>query len=292
MDREGHCDSSLGAGSTGSGSRMPPQHVIKTTAHRGICGLMLEPWMVLYFLHEPSYNLWVKNNGKKTIHSSARNGHVAVVKALLSKEKWILNWRDKKGQTTLHMAVKGQSVDVVNELILSNPTLAIIIDERIIQALIKGKRMKWDAINKPGKTALDVAEKARNLEIAAILKEHGVLTAKNMKLALPMYSAKELKQIVSDIKHDVHNQLEHTFQTQKSEEHSEASEQNKMHTEGLNNTINSTMVVVILIATVTFAAILILPGQYADNLKEVPPGYLIEERMIAPQPPFCHFLHI
>ncbi|KAH0635727.1 hypothetical protein KY289_035642 [Solanum tuberosum] len=263
----------------------------------------------------------------------------AVVKAPLSRKEGILNWRDKKGQTTLHMAVKVQSVDVVNERILSDPTLATIIDRKgntalhiamrkghvevesnictifdvqmktknsflvksstnypnnyvpIVQALVKDKRMKWDAINKPGETALVVAEKAQNSEIAAILKEHGVLTAKNMKLALPTRSAKELKQIVSDIKHDVHNQLEHTFQTQKRVKNI-AKRLNKMHTEGLNNAINSTTVVVVLIATVTFAAIFNLPGQYTDNLKEVPPGYSIGEGRIPPQPHFCHFLHI
>ncbi|WMV44907.1 hypothetical protein MTR67_038292 [Solanum verrucosum] len=196
------------------------------------------------------------------------------------------------------MAVKVQSVDVVNERILSDPTLATIIDRKgnpalhiamrkgrveIVQALVKDKRMKWDAINKPGDTAL-VVEKGRNSEIAAILKEHSVLTAKNMKLALPTRSAKELKQIVSDIKHDVHNQLEHTFQTQKRVKNI-AKRLNKMHTEGLNNAINSTTVVVVLIATVTFAAIFNLQGQYTDNLKEVPLGYSIGEGRIAPQPP-------
>ncbi|KAH0640994.1 hypothetical protein KY285_037580 [Solanum tuberosum] len=263
---------------------------------------------VVNFLLETNSSLATipKNNGKTTLHSTARNGHVAVVKALLSRKEGILNWRDKKGQTTLHMAVKVQSVDVVNERILSDPTLATIIDRKgntalpiamrkgrveIVQALVKDKRMKWDAINKPGETALVVAEKARNSEIAAILKEHGVLTAKNMKLALPTRSAKELKQIVSDIKHDVHNQLEHTFQTQKRVKNI-AKSLNKMHTEGLNNAINSTTVIVVLIATVTFAAIFNLPGQYTDNLKEVPPGYSIGEGRIAPQPPFCHFLHI
>ncbi|XP_055812357.1 ankyrin repeat-containing protein At5g02620-like [Solanum dulcamara] len=260
---------------------------------------------VVNFLLETNSSLATipKNNGKTALHSSARNGHVAVVKALLSKEEGILNWIDKKGQTALHMAVKGQSVDVVNELIQSDPSLATIIDGKgntalhiatrkgrveIVQALVKDKRMKWDAINKSGETALDVAEKARNSVIAAILKEHGVLTAKNMKLALPTRSAKELKQTVSDIKHDVHNQLEHTFQTQKRVKNI-AKRLNKMHSEGLNNAINSTTVVAVLIATVTFAAIFNLPGQYTDNPKDVPPGYSIGEGKIAPQPPFAIF---
>lgn len=260
---------------------------------------------VVNFLLEINSNLATipKNNGKTALHSSARNGHVAAVKALLSKEEGILNWRDKKGQTALHMAVKGQSVDVVNELIQSDPALATIIDGKgntalhiatrkgrveIVQALVKDKQMKWDAINKSGETALDTAEKARNSEIAAILKEHGILTAKNMKLELPTRSAKELKQTVSDIKHDVHNQLEHTFQTQKRVKNI-AKRLNKMHSEGLNNAINSTTVVAVLIATVAFAAIFNLPGQYTDNPKDVPPGYSLGEGRIAPQPAFAIF---
>ncbi|XP_009599077.1 ankyrin repeat-containing protein At5g02620-like [Nicotiana tomentosiformis] len=260
---------------------------------------------VVNFLLETNSSLATipKNNGKTALHSSARNGHVAVVKALLSKEEGILNWRDKKGQTAFHMAVKGQSVDVVNELIQSDPSLATIIDGKgntalhiatrkgrveIVQALVKDKRMKWDVINKSGETALDIAEKGRQSEIATILKEHGILSAKNMKLVLPTRSAKELKQTVSDIKHDVHNQLEHTFQTQKRVKNI-AKRLNKMHLEGLNNAINSTTVVAVLIATVAFAAIFNLPGQYVDNREHIPPGYLLGEGNIAPQLPFAIF---
>lgn len=63
-----------------------------------------------------------------------------------------------------------------------------------------------------------------------------------------------------------------------------------MHTEGLNNAINSTTVVAVLIATVAFAAIFSVPGQYADDPAHVPPGLSLGEANIAPKPPFMIFI--
>ncbi|XP_019159287.1 PREDICTED: ankyrin repeat-containing protein At5g02620-like [Ipomoea nil] len=239
-----------------------------------------------------------RNNGKTALHASARNGHVEVVKALLSKEHRIATWSDKKGQTALHMAVKGQSVEVVNELVMSEASLATMVDAKgntalhiaarkgrleIVKALLKHKEIRGEAINKSGETALDTAEKNGQSEIAALLKEHGFQTA-----SVPKRSAKELKQTVSDIKHDVHDQLVHTRQTQR-RVHKIAKRLNKMHSEGLNNAINSTTVVAVLIATVAFAAIYNLPGQYADDPKTNPPALSPGEARIAPQPPFTVF---
>nr|GMD34932.1 ankyrin repeat-containing protein At5g02620-like [Ipomoea batatas] len=245
-----------------------------------------------------------RNNGKTALHASARNGHVEVVKALLSKEHRIATWSDKKGQTALHMAVKGQSVEVVNELVVSEESLATMVDAKgntalhiaarkgrleIVKTLLKHKGISGEAINKSGETALDTAEKNGQSEIAALLKENGFQSAKDLKVALPKRSAKELKQTVSDIKHDVHDQLVHTRQTQRRVQKI-AKRLNKMHSEGLNNAINSTTVVAVLIATVAFAAIYNLPGQYADNPKTDPPALSPGEARIAPQSPFTVFI--
>lgn len=123
-------------------------------------------------------------------------------------------------------------------------------------------------------------------DIAAILLEYGVLSAKALKpQANP---ARELKQTVSDIKHEVHYQLEHTRQTRKRVQ-GIAKRLNKMHAEGLNNAINSTTVVAVLIATVAFAAIFTVPGQYADDPENVPTGLSLGEANIAPTPSFLIF---
>uniref|UniRef100_A0A2P2JNR9 Uncharacterized protein MANES_09G088500 n=1 Tax=Rhizophora mucronata TaxID=61149 RepID=A0A2P2JNR9_RHIMU len=63
-----------------------------------------------------------------------------------------------------------------------------------------------------------------------------------------------------------------------------------MHTEGLNNAINSTTVVAVLIATVAFAAIFQVPGQYADERDSLAPAQSLGEAQIAPKPEFMIFI--
>ncbi|KAK8964015.1 Ankyrin repeat-containing protein [Platanthera guangdongensis] len=137
-------------------------------------------------------------------------------------------------------------------------------------------------INKTGETALDIAERAGNSEVATILKEHGVQSAETIR---PTHPAHELKQTVSDIKHGVQSQLQHTHQTSR---HvlGIAKRLKKLHREGLNNAINSTTVVAVLIATVAVAAIFIVPGQYAVSMS---PGISIGEANIAHQTAFMIF---
>ncbi|KAJ6378069.1 hypothetical protein OIU78_028324 [Salix suchowensis] len=62
-----------------------------------------------------------------------------------------------------------------------------------------------------------------------------------------------------------------------------------MLAEGLNNAINSTTVVAVLIASVTFAAIYTVPGEYIDDPNEIPPGqYSLGEANVAPKAPRVH----
>lgn len=159
---------------------------------------------------------------------------------------------------------------------------------QIVRMLLEQKETDTRAVNRTGETAIDTAEKTGHPDIAAILQENGVLSAKNIKAQAPTSTARELKQTVSDIKHEVHYQLEHTRQTRKRVQ-GIAKRLNKMHTEGLNNAINSTTVVAVLIATVAFAAIFTVPGQYVDDPESISPGVSLGEANIAPQVPFIIF---
>lgn len=69
----------------------------------------------------------------------------------------------------------------------------------------------------------------------------------------------ELRKTVTQIKNDVHIQLEQTKRTNKNF-NGIAKELRKLHREGINNATNSVTVVAVLFATVAFAAIFTVPG--------------------------------
>ncbi|KAJ7972494.1 Ankyrin repeat family protein [Quillaja saponaria] len=260
---------------------------------------------VVNFLLERCSNLVpiAKSNGKTALHSAARNGHLEVVKAVLSSEPEIATRNDKKRQTALHMAVKGQNLQLVDYLVKSNSLLINMVDNKgntalhiatrkgrvqIVRNIISHKGVDTTVVNKSGETALDTAEKTGHSEIADILRDHGVLSAKSIK-STTTNTALELKKTVSDIKYGVHDQLEHTRKTRKRVQ-GIAKRLNKMHAEGLNNAINSTTVVAVLIATVAFAAIFNVPGQYADDPKKLSPNQSSGEAKIAGRNEFMIFI--
>ncbi|KAF3660514.1 ankyrin repeat-containing protein [Capsicum chacoense] len=259
--------------------------------------------VVNYLLEaEGSLATIAKSNGKTALHSAARNGHVLVVKALLNKEAGIASRMDKKGQTALHMAVKGQNLEVVEELTRADAKLINSVDTKgntalhiaarkgraqIVKFLLGQNETDTKAVNRSKETAIDTAEKMGQTNITVILQEAGVESARTIK-PQTTNPARQLKQTVSDIKHEVHYQMEHTRQTRK-RIHGIAKRIDKMHAEGLNNAINSTTVVAVLIATVAFAAIFSVPGQYIEYPEDVPPGHSLGEANIAPSPSFLIF---
>ncbi|CAI8592376.1 unnamed protein product [Vicia faba] len=260
---------------------------------------------IVQFLLEAGSSLATiaKSNGKTALHSAARNGHLEVLKAFLGKEPSLAIRIDKKGQTALHMAVKGQNLEVVEELIKADPSSINMVDTKgntalhiatrkartqIVKMLLGQKETDTSAVNRSGETAVDTAEKIGNQDVKNILSEHGVQSAKTIKPQGTGTTARELKQTVSDIKNEVHYQLEHTRQTRKRVQ-GIAKRINKMHTEGLDNAINSTTVVAVLIATVAFAAIFTVPGQFVDDPSNIPQGMTLGEANIAPEAPFIIF---
>ncbi|KAL4312429.1 hypothetical protein GQ457_01G018150 [Hibiscus cannabinus] len=239
-----------------------------------------------------------RNNGKTVLHSAARMGHLEVVKSLLSKDPSTGFRIDKKGQTALHMAVKGQNEEIVLELLKPDPSVLHLEDNKgntalhvaikkgrtqIVRCLLSVESININSTNKAGETPLDIAEKVGTPEIVSILKEAGAINSKDH--GKPPNAAKQLKQTVSDIKHDVQSQLQQTRQTgfrvQKI-----AKRLKKLHISGLNNAINSATVVAVLIATVAFAAIFTVPGQYVQGKVD---GLVLGQAYIANKAPFIVF---
>ncbi|XP_010251404.1 PREDICTED: ankyrin repeat-containing protein At5g02620-like [Nelumbo nucifera] len=265
-------------------------HTASSQGHIGVVNLLLE--------NDSNLAKIAKSNGKTALHSAARLGHLNVVKSLITKDPNTGFRTDRKGQTALHMAVKGHKEDIVLELIKPDPSVINLEDNKgntalhiattkgrpkMVRCLLSVEGINVNAFNKAGETALDIAEKSGNTEIASILKGAGATTAKDH--ANPPSPVKQLKQTVSDIKHDVQSQLQQSHQTgvrvQKI-----AKRLKKLHISGLNNAINSATVVAVLIATVAFAAIFTVPGQYVED--EVV-GLSLGQAHIANNPAFLIF---
>ncbi|PIN00705.1 hypothetical protein CDL12_26793 [Handroanthus impetiginosus] len=123
---------------------------------------------VVSFLLERNSNLAriARINGKMVLHTSARYGHFEVV-----TQQGIATWRDKKGQTALQMAVKGQNTKMLDELIASDSALLTMLkllmnyslNLQIVQTILKHKGINKEAINKSGETAFDTAEKTDSI---------------------------------------------------------------------------------------------------------------------------------
>lgn len=266
-------------------------HTAAAQGHIDVVNLLLDI--------DPNIAKIARNNGKTVLHTAARMGHLEVVKSLLSKDPTIGFRTDKKGQTALHMAVKGQNVEIVQELIKPDPSVLSLGDNKgntalhiatrkgrtqIVQSLISSEGIEINATNKAGETPLDISEKLAMPELDSILKEAGALHSQDH--GKPPNAAKQLKQTVSDIKHGVQSQLQQCRQTG-FKVRKIAKKVKKLHISGLNNAINSATVVAVLIATVAFAAIFTVPGQYVE---EQTPGFSLGQAHIARNAAFLIFI--
>ncbi|KAG9145452.1 hypothetical protein Leryth_021447 [Lithospermum erythrorhizon] len=265
-------------------------HTAAAQGHRDIVNLLLDT--------DSNLAKIARNNGKTVLHTAARMGYLEVVKSLLKKDSTIGFRTDKKGQTALHMAVKGQNVEIVLELIRPDSSVLGLGDNKgntaihiatrkgraqIVQCLITVEGVDLNSVNKAGETPLDIAEKFGTPELVSILKDAGALHSKDH--GKPPSAAKQLKQTVSDIRHDVESQLKQTRQTG-FRVRKIAKKVKKLHISGLNNAINSATVVAVLIATVAFAAIFTVPGQYVEKKDE---GLTLGQAHIATNAAFIIF---
>lgn len=266
-------------------------HTAAAQGHIDVVNLLLDI--------DPNIAKIARNNGKTVLHTAARMGHLEVVKSLLSKDPSIGFRTDKKGQTALHMAVKGQNVEIVQELIKPDSSVLSLGDNKgntalhiatrkgrtqILQSLISSEGIEINATNKAGETPLDISEKLAMPELDGILKEAGAVHSQDH--GKPPNAAKQLKQTVSDIKHGVQSQLQQSRQTG-FRVRKIAKKVKKLHISGLNNAINSATVVAVLIATVAFAAIFTVPGQYVE---ERTPGFSLGQAHIAKKAAFLVFI--
>lgn len=219
-----------------------------------------------------------KANGKNPLHFAARQGHADIVKALLNRDPQLARRTDKKGQTALHMAVKGISSEVVRLLLKADPAIVMLPDKfgntalhvatrkkrtEIVNQLLHLPDTSVNALTRDHKTALDIASGLPLSEEIAEIKENlsqfGAVRANDLN-----QPRDELRKTVTEIKKDVHTQLEQTRKTNRNV-NGIALELRKFHRAGINNATNSVTIVAVLFATVAFAAIFTVPGGDTDD---------------------------
>ncbi|KAJ7977058.1 Ankyrin repeat family protein [Quillaja saponaria] len=219
-----------------------------------------------------------RSNGKNALHLAARQGHVDIVKTLLEKDQQLARRTDKKGQTALHMAVKGVSCEVVRLLLDADAAIVMLPDKfgntalhiatrkkrvKIVNELLLLPDANVNGLTRDHKTALDIAEglplSEEIVEIKECLMRYGAVKANDLN-----QPRDELRKTVTQIKKDVHTQLEQTRKTNRNV-NGIAKELQKLHRAGINNATNSVTVVAVLFSTVAFAAIFTVPGGDDDN---------------------------
>ncbi|XP_017253242.1 ankyrin repeat-containing protein ITN1 [Daucus carota subsp. sativus] len=220
-----------------------------------------------------------RSNGKNALHLAARQGYVEIVEALLQTERQLPRRTDKKGQTPLHMAVKGVSSEVVRLLLQADPAIVMLPDKfgnialhvaarkkrtEIVNELLIIRDTDVNALTRDNKTALDIVIALPLSEEAAEMKDclmrFGGMTASDLN----NQPRDELRQTVTEIRKEVHSQLEQARKTNRNMT-GIAKELQKLHRAGILNAANSVTVVAVLFATVAFAAIFTVPGGNYDS---------------------------
>ncbi|XP_010528960.1 PREDICTED: ankyrin repeat-containing protein At2g01680 [Tarenaya hassleriana] len=200
---------------------------------------------------DPSCSRIVRKNGKTcALHMAAKGQNAEVVEEILHAGYPILNERDRKGNTALHIATRK-----------SRP--------QIVSLLLAYTSIEVNAVNNQKETAMDLADRLQYggsaLEINEALIDAG---AKHGRYVGQEDETMALKRAVSDIKHEVQSQL---LQNEKTNRRVSgiAKELRKLHREAVQNTTNSITVVAVLFASIGFLAIFNLPGQYFSEGPEV-----------------------
>ncbi|KAJ3694863.1 hypothetical protein LUZ60_000240 [Juncus effusus] len=220
----------------------------------------------------------VRKNGKTALHTASRIGYHRIVKTLIQRDPQVVSVIDRKGQSALHMAVKGRNPDVVEELLMADLSILNLRDKKgntalhiatrkwrpqMVQLLLSYESIEINTLNNQKETALDLADKIpygeSKTEILESLSSSGAKRSREMGRSESENS--ELRRTVSDIKHNVQEQLIQNAQTHKRVSGIKK-ELRKLHRDAVQNTINSVTLVAVLIASIAFVSIFNLPGQY------------------------------
>ncbi|RWV96252.1 hypothetical protein GW17_00041056 [Ensete ventricosum] len=221
--------------------------------------------------------------GQTALHMAVKGTSSEVVKALVDADPAIVMLPDRAGNTALHVATRKKRAEMLVLFLCQapppevfQPRTSLKRRKLIIRTRPDGENKHLfdmnhvvatntnvNALTRDHKTAFDIVEGLPLSEESADIKEClsrcGACRANELN-----QPRDELRKTVTEIKKDVHIQLEQTRKTNKNV-HGIAKELRKLHREGINNATNSVTVVAVLFATVAFAAIFTVPGGTQDS---------------------------
>ncbi|KAL5566919.1 hypothetical protein UlMin_030083 [Ulmus minor] len=267
--------------------------------------------VVELFLEIHSSIAYIKdiNEGMSALHIAAKQGHVDVMRSIITKCPDTCELLDDSDRTALHVAVQSRKKnavkfflqtlafqDLINEQDKEGNTplhlAALFGHSKILEMLARDPRVDKGALNKAGMTIIDIVRSSKKLKELEILKTLSMATLE-IKGALPSLEQKVIRETIEaktiKIKEDGEFQetteepvndkgklvLEHTNCCPKKYKLGKVVPNNKddepetklrSYTSlDIKNMAGLNLLVATIIATITFAAVFIMPGGYNEQ---------------------------
>ncbi|KAL5546524.1 hypothetical protein UlMin_006211 [Ulmus minor] len=255
--------------------------------------------VVELFLKKKSSIAYSQNNkGMSALHISAQRGRVGVIRTLIQKCPDVCELLDNNDQTALHVAVENNRKDVVKEFLGMMPFSDLINEPDkegntclhtaafrgyhfILFILANDNRVDITAINNLGMTAVDIVWSSTQLDadtkgfIISNLKTRGLGMARVYEeRRMAQLETSQEKKIKVPPQNDKEAEGENTT-GHESEKYLIASTERKIEgpternpkeeSEYFKNMANVNLIVATIIASITFAAIIQIPGGYQSS---------------------------
>nr|XP_015866448.1 protein ACCELERATED CELL DEATH 6-like [Ziziphus jujuba var. spinosa] len=245
--------------------------------------------LVERFVDESNNLAYIKNKeGMSALHLSATKGHIDVIRTMMRKCPQICELLDDKDRTALHVAVESNKKNVVNFFLESLPFQDLVNNKDkdgntalhlasikkksgILEMLSDDSKIDKGAINNEGKTFLDIVLSDNQIayfelvEIMMKLKRDTALPSLEQKFTRETNEAAERS---LEIKTDAQQAVDKERKQQQDSRIDKKKQQHDLERKTASGMDfdNINLVLVTIIASVTFAAAFTIPGGL-DNSK-------------------------
>ncbi|XP_030951578.1 ankyrin repeat-containing protein At5g02620-like isoform X2 [Quercus lobata] len=259
-----------------------PLHYAAHFGNAKFVNLFLKKNMSLVYIKEKA--------GMSALHISAKEGHVDVTRTLITECPDSCELLDKKDRTALHLAAESGNSKLVKVFLQTLATEDLINQQdkegntpfhlaamegryALLMMLAKDRRIDWMAMNKAGMSTVDIIQSDKRLKSGKKDKFMSKLNRDNIRLSLERIVDRHTME-VQTLDTEGHGQLIQET------ERNEPAEQNKVkdtaliatkkrlkRQEAVRKMTDLNFVVATIIASVTYAAVIQVPGGNGDDGK-------------------------